>query len=69
MIGCVRFLTKDADDPSLHHHAQELREKYLPQREMQLDDEKRLDRDAAMEAMLRAKGFADQLQEEIDGRL
>src|SRR5207245_11078158 len=54
MLGCIRYLMTDAEDPSLHRHARGLREQWLPQREQALGDERAHDRGAAAESLDRA---------------
>jgi hypothetical protein len=68
MLGCVRHLMTDAEDPSLHRHARGLREEWLPEREQALADERAHDRDAAAEALERARGFVAQIEAEIAGQ-
>jgi HD domain len=68
MLGCVRYLLTDADDPSLHRHARGLREEWLPQREQALAEERTHDRAAAAESLERARGFIALLEAEIAGQ-
>jgi HD domain len=68
MLGCVRYLMTDAEDPSLHRHARGLREQWLPERELALVEERAHDRDAAAESLQRARGFIAQLESEIAGQ-
>jgi hypothetical protein len=68
MLGCVRHLMTDAEDPSLHRHAQGLREQWLPAREAALTEERTHDRDAAAESLERARGFIGLLEAEIAGQ-
>jgi hypothetical protein len=68
MLGCVRYLMTDAEDPSLHRHARGLREEWLPQREQALAEERTHDRSAAAESLQRARGFIGQLEAEIAGQ-
>lgn len=68
MIGCIRYLMTDPEDPSLHRHAKGLREQWLPQREQALADERTHDRDAAAESLQRARGFIKMLETEIAGQ-
>jgi hypothetical protein len=68
MLGCVRYLMTDAEDPSLHRHARGLREQWLAEREQALTDERAHDRDAAAESLQRARGFIELLEGEIEGR-
>jgi hypothetical protein len=68
MLGCVRHLMTDAEDPSLHRHALGLREQWLPEREAALTEERAHDRDAAAESLERARGFISLLEAEIAGQ-
>jgi len=68
MLGCVRYLMTDAEDPSLHRHARGLREQWLPEREQALAAERAYDRDAAAESLQRARGFIALLESEIAGQ-
>ncbi len=68
MLGCVHYLMSDAEDPSLHRHARGLRKEWLPEREQSLADERGHNRDAAAEALQRARGFIGQLEAEIAGQ-
>jgi hypothetical protein len=68
MIGCIRYLMTDAEDPSLHRHARGLREEWLPEREQALADERAHDRSAAAESLERARGFIGMLEAEIAGQ-
>lgn len=69
VIGCVKLLTKDAQDPSLHRHAHELREQWLPERARLLAQEQQLSAEAAAAALARARTFVDELDQEIGGLL
>jgi hypothetical protein len=68
MIGCIRYLMTDPEDPSLHRHARGLRDQWLPAREQALADERVHDRDAAAESLQRARGFIASLETEIAGQ-
>jgi HD domain-containing protein len=68
MLGCVRYLMTDPEDPSLHRHARGLREEWLPAREQALAAERTHDRDAAAESLARARGFIELLEGEINGQ-
>jgi hypothetical protein len=68
MLGCVRYLMTDAEDPSLHRHAKGLREEWLPAREQALADERTHDRSDAAESLQRARGFIEKLEAEIAGQ-
>ena len=68
MLGCVRHLMTDAEDPSLLRHVRGLREQWLPEREQALTEERAHDRDAAAESLQRARGFIAQLEAEIAGQ-
>lgn len=68
MLGCVRYLMTDAEDPSLHRHARGLREQWLPEREQALAEERVHDRSAAGESLQRARGFIGLLEAEIAGQ-
>jgi hypothetical protein len=68
MLGCVRQLMTDAEDPSLHRHARGLREQWLPQQEQALTEERAHNRDAAAESLQRARDFIGLLEAEIAGQ-
>jgi hypothetical protein len=69
MLGCVRHLMTDADDPSLHRHARGLRDEWLPEREQALAGERAYDRAIAAESLERARGFIALLEAEIAGQI
>jgi len=68
VLGCVRYLMSDAEDPSLHCHVRGLREEWLPSREQSLTEERVHDRDAAGESLQRARDFIGLLEAEIAGK-
>jgi hypothetical protein len=68
MIGCVRYLMTDPEDPSLHRHARGLRDQWLPEREQALAEERVHDPAAAAESLQRARTFIGLLEAEIAGQ-
>jgi hypothetical protein len=68
MLGCVRHLMTDAEDPSLHRHARGLREQWLPEREQAIRDERTHDPSDAAESLERARNFIGMLEAEIAGQ-
>ena len=69
LLGVVEFLLTNAEDPSLHEHATELADTWLPERERMLADEAEFDADLAGEALGRARKFQHTLRQEIEGQL
>ena len=65
LLGCIEYLMGDAHDPSLHRHANGLRESWLPAREAALADEKSPEGPA--ESLARARAFIALLEAEIAG--
>jgi hypothetical protein len=69
MIGAVRFLKTDAESPSMHRHVSQLRAEWLPARERELENETTFSRDAAREALERARDLTALMEREIDGKV
>ncbi len=68
LLGALAHLFTNPEDPSLHEHADELRDTWLPERERLLTHETRLDRDLAGEALERSREFVQMLHAEISGQ-
>ena len=69
LLGVVQFLRGDAADPSLHRHAWQLCETWLPSRKQQLARETGCHGALAEAAWQRSVRFAADLQKEIAGEL
>lgn len=69
MVGAVQFLMTDAESPSMHRHVAQLRADYLPARERELAEETQFSRDAAQEALERAKRLTELMEREIEGEV
>lgn len=69
LLGTLDFLFTNPEDPSLHEHARDLRDQWLPERERWLSAENELDRDSAGQALERSREFIRLLHGEITGEL
>ena len=67
MLGAVQHLFTNAEDPSLHEHAESLRAQWLPERERLLAEEQTLDPDRAGAALERSRAFSRLMDAEISG--
>lgn len=69
MLGALEFLFTNPEDPSFHEHADEMRDRWLPERERLLAAENELDKDACTQALERSRTFSRLLHAEINAEL
>lgn len=69
LLAVLEFLFSNPEDPSLHEHADELRDRWLPERERELRAEGSLPAETCAEALERSREFVRMLRAEIAGTL